>query len=136
VRSQEGTWADLDHDLDFDDGPEKRDRWGLVAAVQLKPAQEGGKGGRALVVGDADVIADQTLAQSLANQQFLVDSVQWLDGLGTGGGEVAQAEDVPLVHTKGQDQLWFYGATLGAPALVLALGALLRRLLVPRRRTT
>lgn len=136
VRSQEGTWADLDDDLDFDDGPEKRDRWGLVAAVALKPAQEGGKGGRALVVGDADVIADQTLAQSLANQQFLVDSVQWLDGLGTGGGEVAQAEDVPLVHTKGQDQLWFYGATLGAPALVLALGALLRRLLAPRRRTT
>ena len=33
-------------------------------------------------------------------------------------------EVVPIVHTKKQDQVWFYGSVFLAPALVLGLGAL------------
>ena len=130
VRSMSGTWKDLDGNFTFDAGEEKK-VWQLVSAVQLPDGDEA-TGGRAVVTADADVIADYVLGSSQGNQQFLVDAVRWLEGAVQLAGEVAEIEDVRILHTRDEDKLWFWGTTAGMPLLVLGFGLGLGRL---RRRT-
>ena len=122
VRSVAGTWADLDEDLDFDKATEKKDVYQLVAAVELKPAEEGGKAGRAIVSADADMATDTIMARSKGNVQWLHDAVRWLEDDIVLMGEVADIEDVPVQHTKEGEVIWFWVTTFGIPLLVFAAG--------------
>ena len=36
-------------------------------------------------------------------------------------------EDIPIVHKRDDDAVWFYGASFAAPALILALGIVVSR---------
>jgi hypothetical protein len=126
IRSLSGTWADLDGDLEFDKDSEKKKVFQMVAAVQL-PVPEGDSenktGGRAIVTADADLLTDFVLGASLGNQQWLTDALRWLEDEVALQAEVAEIEDVKILHTTEQDRLWFYGTTVGVPLLVLGLGA-------------
>ena len=47
----------------------------------------------------------------------MLDGAKWLVGDEGITGEVSNENDVPIVHTKKQDQVWFYGSSfLGAGA--------------------
>ena len=127
VKSFSGSYADANENLAFDDG-EKKSVFNLVAAVQL-PGADGERGGRAIVVGDADIISDKLLRHNLPNQQFLVDSIQWLEGNESAGAEVPDIEDTAIVHTRNEDQAWFWGMIVGMPVMLLIFGLVIRRFL-------
>ena len=134
VRSMSGTFGDLDGDLQYDSADEKKKVWQLAAAVQLAaPEDSEGKGGRALVMADVDVLADYVIGASRGNQQLLVDALRWLEDEVELSGEVAEIEDVAVLHTKDEDKAWFWGTTLGMPLVVLGFGVLSGR---SRRRRT
>lgn len=140
VRSLQGTWADVDGDLKPTDGLEARAVFDLVMASQLPaPAGEAppveGKpkpGGRAIITSDVDLVGDDLLRLNVGNQQWLVDAIRWLEDEVELSGEVADVEDVPLMHTRDEDKIWFYGTVLGMPLSLLGVAALARR----RRRTS
>jgi hypothetical protein len=135
VRSMSGTFGDLDGDLEHDSAEEKKKVWQMLAAVQLAAPEGGdGKGGRALVAADVDVLADYVIGASRGNQQLLVDGLRWLEDEVELTGEVAEIEDVAILHTRDEDKAWFWGTTLGMPLLVLGFGLATGR--SRRRRTT
>ena len=149
VRAQGQTF--LDANRDFVDQPdEQRKTWELAAAVKRKleapkdpaddaPRADGKKDGkkdekkkkpademRAIVVADVDVLVDGVLANP-GNAYFLLDGVKWLSGDESITGEVSSEVDVPVLHTRKQDQVWFYACIFLVPAIVIGLGALMTR---------
>lgn len=92
----------------------------LAAAVQW-PSSQSQHPARAIVVGDVDLATDGIL-RNVGNSYFISDTVNWLvhGNQAVAGGN--SEEDVPLVHRKDKDGLWFYGVSFGMPVLVLALG--------------
>lgn len=127
VRSVAGTWAETDGDLEWDKGVEKKDVYQVVAAVQLPEREGGGRGGRAIVTADADIAADTIMARSKGNRQWLHDAVRWLEDDIQLIGEVADIEDVPVVHSAEGESLWFWSTTFGVPMLFLGIGAGVQR---------
>jgi hypothetical protein len=81
---------------------------------------------RAFVLGDADALSDAALSND-ANALLVVDAVRWLGGEESFAGTLSTPEDVRIEHTKQKDMIWFYGTTVGAPALVLGGGLLYTR---------
>ncbi len=81
---------------------------------------------RAIVLSDADALADGLLSNP-GNAYFFLDGVRWLAGDESIAGEVSSETDVPIAHTRKQDQAWFYSCIFFVPALVIALGALMTR---------
>ena len=122
VRSLAGTFKDGNDNRSFDKGSEKKEVFNLVAAVELPKADGADTSGRAIVTADADIISDMLLARLPMNQNWLAEGVFWLANEELTAGEVADPEDVPIVHTGDENKRWFYGTTLGAPLLVLGLG--------------
>jgi hypothetical protein len=151
ARTRPKSFADKDGDRAFDEGQETRAILDLAAAIEL-PVEEGaapvepkdgkgaakGKEGRAIVVGDADVVADMLVSQP-ANAAFAYEALSWLlrdaaSDAGPDAGTVQIEEDVEIRHTRDEDVLWFYGSVVVAPVAVLVVGLVvvaLRR----RRRT-
>ena len=126
------TWADLDGDFEFDAETERRSTFAFGAAVELPSAEtEEGPGGRAVIAMDADLIGDLAMTRQ-GNLQWFFDSIRWLEDEIELAGEVADLEDVRILHTEEDDALWFWGSTAGVPMLVLAVGLLNAR----RRRRT
>ncbi len=131
VRSVAGTWAESDGDLEWDKGVEKKDVYQLVAAVELPERDGAGRGGRAIVTADVDIAADTIMARSKGNRQWLHDAVRWLEDDIQLIGEVADIEDVPVVHSAEGESLWFWSSTFGVPMLFFGVGVGVQR----RRRT-
>lgn len=136
VRSHPSTWADANGNFNFDPPKEERHQWNLAAAVthKGKPADAKAKDaqsndGRAIVLADSDLVSDGVVGAQ-GNPLFVLDGVRWLAGDESIAGEINSEEDVPIVHTKKQDAVWFYGSAFLAPMLVLGIG-----LLVTRRRS-
>ncbi len=131
IKSMPGTFVDANGNFEFDSAPDngKQDRKGifnLAAAVSRrlgegKDAQEM----RAFVLGDADAVSDFWFMQDRNNQLMFVEALRWLGGEESFSGEIENEEDVAIVHTKAEDQLYFYGSILGVPSLVLGIGFLL-----------
>jgi len=135
IRTAAGSWADLDGGLTYDKDTESKGSFNVAASVQLPANEEdSGVGGRAVVTADADALADLVLSVSMGNRQWLSDSLRWLENEVTLSAQVAELEDVTLVHTKDEDKAWFYGTSLGVPLLVLGCGLGLRAR--RRRRST
>lgn len=127
-------WADTNGNFEFDKDPkpaadgtvamagEKRGGW-EVASVASGPA-DGGKEWRAAIIGDATWMSNAIL-RNQANAVYLVSTVGWLTQDPALTGETETEEDVKIQHTKEGEAMWFYGTSLGVPALVL-LGGMLR----------
>jgi len=139
LRAPSSTFADLNHNYNFDAATEKRDSYGIAAAVsdtggapppaKKDPAKKGEvpdvpmpKEMRAFVLADADAITDLALSNAMTNQLLVVDALRWLGGEESFAGEVNSEEDVSIQHTQQKDLVWFYSTIFGAPALVLGLG--------------
>lgn len=127
-------WADSNGNFEFDKDPtpaadgtvsmvgEKRGGW-EIASIASGPA-EGGKEWRTAVVGDASWMSNAVL-RNQANAIYLVSTVGWLTQDPALTGETETEEDIKIQHTKEGEAMWFYGTSLGVPALVL-LGGMLR----------
>ncbi len=144
VRSPPGTFADKNHNFQFDRDGEKQITFNLAAAIteadkskpdDAKDKKDGKKDDkksspdemRAFVLADADALGDFVMAQDPYNQILFVDSVRWLVGEESFAGPPNTEEDQRIQHTKQQDLSWFYATIFGAPGLVLALGLTLSR---------
>lgn len=134
VRSMADNWADLDGNLELDEGESKKIR--PVAAV-VTGAVVGGEGApedaedgaepvewRAAVISDASAFSDFVLTNVRGNQQYIWDLLHWLTGEEVSSGTVESEEDVKIQHTNKDQVTWFYGTILGTPLLVLLLGVL------------
>ena len=105
----------------FEGDPASRQDLELAAAIAQTQRADGSSGLRALVLCDADVIGDDVLTTP-GNAAFIKGSLAWLSGE-TEATQIALSEDdVPLVHRKQDDVLWFYGVSFVMPALVAACG--------------
>ena len=103
----------------------------LVAAIERPAKPQAGKTAkdaapastpmRAIVVGDADVLGDGILGNP-GNAYFVADGLKWLAGDEQLAGKSTSEEDVPLIHKRADDTVWFYGVSFAAPVAVLALG--------------
>jgi hypothetical protein len=139
IRSMPEAFNDVNENFQFDEGTERRTRYALVAAIESKedaasaqkprdPAlpvdvKQQGDQMRAMVFADADIFIDEHQAgwpQILG--PLVVDAIKWLGGEEHIAGEVESEQDVAIVHTKGEDVLWFYATLVGAPVVVLGFG--------------
>lgn len=122
VRAHPATWNDLNGNFQFDAPAEARKTYELAMAVTKKGKDKDKKDeGRAILVGDSDFVSDGVIG-AYGNPLFVLDGAKWLVGDEGITGEVTNENDVPIVHTKKQDQVWFYGSSFLAPALVLGIG--------------
>jgi hypothetical protein len=129
IRSLASTFADVDGDFEFDGDGEERKAYTLAAAVENRePAQadsaSDSDGMRAMVLADAGLFSDAVVSSLGLNAALAADAIRWLGREEELAGETSSEEDVPIVHTRNEDVLWFYSTILGAPALVLLLGLL------------
>ncbi|HEX4338154.1 MAG TPA: Gldg family protein [Polyangiaceae bacterium] len=150
LRAMTNTFADTNRNYQYDEGSEKRDTFGLAAAVSqpimgaappapLKEEKKDDKKKkdeknkdipavatpnemRAFVLSDADVFTDLVMSNFMTNQLLVIDALRWLGGEESFAGEVNSEEDVRIEHTQHKDLVWFYATIFGAPALVLGLG--------------
>jgi hypothetical protein len=147
VKSVPGSYLDLDGNWAFDKDTEKRDTYNLAAVVtrSVAPGEDAKKDEkkdekdkdkaptdadsemRAFVVGDADAFSDVALDFAQTNQIFFGDVIRWLGGEESFTGEINSEEDVAIVHTKEQDQKWFYTTVVLIPALVGGVGFFVSR---------
>lgn len=118
VRSFPDTWADTNGNRQPDPS-EERKVYDIAVAVTPAAGE-----GRAVVVGDVNVLSDPVLGVSKGNAIFAVDSLRWLVGDESIAGETESEEDVKIVHTRDEDQLWFYATTFAIPLLVLGFGVI------------
>ncbi len=148
LRAMTNTFQDLNRNYQYDEGSEKRDTFGIAAAVsqpiapdsvpptpakdEKKPEKKDEKKDiptvatpnemRAFVLSDADVFTDLVMSNFMTNQLLVIDALRWLGGEESFAGEVNSEEDVRIEHTQRKDLVWFYATIFGAPALVLGLG--------------
>jgi hypothetical protein len=124
VRAHPSTWNDLNSNFQFDAPAEQRKTYELAMAVTKKGKDQKDKKdeGRAILLADSDMLSDGVIG-AYGNPAFVMDGAKWLVGDEGITGEVSNENDVPIVHTKKQDQIWFYGSSFLAPALVIAIGA-------------
>ncbi len=123
VRAHSATWNDVNGNFQFDPPAEQRKTYELAMAVTKKGKDTKDKKdeGRAILLADSDMISDGVIG-AYGNPLFVMDGAKWLVGDEGITGEVTNENDVPIVHTKTQDQYWFYGSSFLAPAIVLGIG--------------
>lgn len=135
LRSMPNTFADVNRNFQLDAG-EKSQVFEVAAVAQkmLEPGKDGKnkREMRLVALGSADAMSDG-LVPWLPNRVLILDSVKWLMQEEAILGEPVQDQDVPIVHTKGQEKLWFWLTTLLMPSLVLGLGLLYTRSVRRRR---
>jgi len=123
LRSLDGTFEDADGNRE-QGADEKAKVWELGVAVETGPLGEGDDApeGRAIVVGDTSMLADDVLRYSKGNVLFGSDAVKWLVGDEDLAGEVNNEEDVRIQHTRDEDTTWFLLSIVAVPGLVLLVG--------------
>lgn len=121
LRSMAGTWADLDGDLEFDQGEENRMTYSIGAAVTLPVEEEGVDDARAIVIADADVFSDRVLRNE-GNLWLAADTIRWLVGEESIIGAATSEEDEVIEHTRNQDVLWFWATVVFIPVAVMIFG--------------
>jgi hypothetical protein len=141
VRSAPTTFADPDGDYQFDQPAERRSSYNLVAAIdntlrERAPSMGGGidtvgtagdsaaapASPRALVYASTSVFSDPVLVSIGPNAALVADGIKWLAREEALAGTTESEEDVPVVHTRGEDVALFYAAILGGPVLLLGGG--------------
>jgi len=124
LRTDAGFWLDTDGDREQSEG-EATGRFNMIAAVTV-PNEGDGEEGRAVIVADGDFITDQLIGNR-GNAFVLMDAVNWLVGEEHVLGPTQTEEDVPIVHTRDEDEIWFYATSFGLPLPLLVVGVWLSR---------
>lgn len=130
VRAHISTWNDLNGNFQFDAPAESRKQWELAIAVAEK--KKNGKPvetkdeGRAILLADSNLVCDGWV-RAQGNPYFVIDGMKWLIGDEAITGEISDENDVPIIHSRKQDQTWFYGSSFFAPALILGVGFFVNR---------
>ncbi len=128
IRSLDETFEDTNGDREATDEVSKV--WEMAVAVEAEAITEGDetRQGRAIVIGDTSLLADEVLKYSKGNVLFGSDAMKWLVGDEDLTGEVNNEEDVKIQHTRDEDTIWFLLSMVGVPGVVLALGFIIVRL--------
>ena len=121
VHSLPSTFADLNGDFQFDETTESRRSHQLAVAIEGVAGEESGNL-RALVFSDAEMFTDGVLGSLVSNVTMAADGIRWLGREEAFSGEMISEEDVPIIHTRSEDVVWFYALIIGMPALVLLVG--------------
>jgi len=126
VRSLAENWADLDGDLELDEGEQKKIRPLAAVISGLSSAEPDEEGEipewKAAVIADSGAFSDLVLSNVRGNQQYIWDVMHWLTGESDTAGTIESEEDIKIQHTNEDQVYWFYGTILGVPMLVLLLG--------------
>ena len=121
VHSLPSTFADLNGDFQFDETTESRRSHQLAVAIEGVAGEESGNL-RALVFSDAEMFTDGVLGSLVSNVTMAADGIRWLGREEAFSGEMISEEDIPIIHTRSEDVVWFYALIIGMPALVLLVG--------------
>ena len=143
IHSMPFTWNDVNGNRTFDTATEKRKVFELAAAVTMplkgsqppKSPKKDDKGGpemRMIVAADSDMLVDPLFR--LSNGLFFLDGVKWLTGEEDIIGDTSSEEDIRIVHTRKEDQIWFYLTIFAVPLLVLGGGFFYTRRIRRRKR--
>ena len=145
VRALPSTFADPNRDYRFNEDTEARDSYPLVAAVERRaaptpmgdgrpdsttvsdtgaPGPDSSITSRALVYATSSAFTDAVLVSLGNNAAMIADGIRWLAREERLAGATETEEDVPIVHTRDENVIWFYSTILGAPALALGAGLL------------
>lgn len=138
MRTLPKTYVDTNSNFAFDQG-EKQQVFDVAAVAQKTlgdaAASKDKKNQRELrlaVLASVDTVTDLGLLNR-ANGALVQDTVKWLMNDEALVGETAQEQDLPIMHTKDQDKVWFYSTIIAAPLLVLGLGFVYLRSVRRRR---
>ncbi len=126
LKSMPKTWADVDGDLQFTGGSEKRRVYNMGMAVERSrtPAgEEEAVSSRTLVLADADMVSDIALRNE-GNTNLVANGLKWLIGEEALAGELTSEEDQRIQHTRKKDLWWFYSTTFAIPMVVMGVGVL------------
>lgn len=117
-------YQDRNGNFQLDEDSEEQGVHAVAAAVEALEEDGGARGAgmRALVYADADLFSDRILPRQLINVMVVGDGIRWLGREESFSGEVVSEEDVPIVHTRAENVIWFYAIIWGAPLLVLGAG--------------
>ena len=128
VKSLPSTWNDANSNFEADSPAEVRKVYNLVAAVNRRGTSNNIQDEmRVLVLGDSDAITDTPLRSVEGNRALLIDGLKWLLGEEQLQGATSSEQDVAMVRTKEQDNVWIYGTTVFAPLAVMGVGMVARR---------
>jgi hypothetical protein len=117
--------AFADSTRDYEARPtDERLQYPLAVAVESPAIRLADPKARVVLFADADMFTDFILTRVALNQLMLADAVRWLGHEEATSGETSSEADIPIVHTRRENVVWFYSTILGAPGLVLALGLL------------
>ena len=126
IESAQDSYADRNGNFAYDADTEERGTYVLGVAVEKEGAAGGADGAatamRVLALADAEVFSDPVLATPTLNRLVLMDAVRWLGQEEAFIGDIVSEEDVPVLHTREENVVWFYAIIFGAPAALLALG--------------
>jgi ABC-type uncharacterized transport system involved in gliding motility auxiliary subunit len=98
-----------------------------MVAASLKPPAKSERGGRLVIIGDADFAADGYL-DDLGNRDLVLNSISWLTDeealIARRPKEIAEIARPlsPLVLTRRQAHLIFFVAVMVVPGLLLLTG--------------
>ncbi len=118
IKAHHATFVDKNGNFQQDPGEDRR-AWEVAATAVKKDA-------RVFVLADSDALSDEVIPVA-ANQLLAIDIAHWLMGDEAYAGVASTEADVPITHTRKQDEIWFYGTIFLAPALVIVAGMLVTR---------
>lgn len=117
ISTDPSSYQDRNDNFRFDAETEAKESFGVAAAIESDSIDM-----RALVYADAEIFSDEVLIGAQLNAMLVADGIRWLGREEAFSGEVVSEEDVPILHTRSENVVWFYAIIFAAPALVLALG--------------
>lgn len=128
IRSMPQTFLDANRNFTFEPTAGEKERTYELAAVAQKTIGDAKdkKELRLVALGSIDAVTDLVLAHR-PNLVMALDSIKWLMGDEAIAADVAQEQDMPIVHTKSEDKGWFYLTVFAAPTLILVGGLLYTR---------
>ncbi len=127
VESAVDSYIDRNGNFTFDRDTEEKGSYVFGVAVEGEAAAGAGEDGaeagmRVLALADAEIFSDDMLVSWPFNETVLADAVRWLGDEEEFIGGIVSEEDVPVLHTREENVVWFYAIIFGAPAVLLALG--------------
>jgi hypothetical protein len=131
VRSMPKTWADVNGNFAYDKD-EKQQVFEVAGVAQKTIDAKEKKEMRLMVLGSVDAASDLVLGWR-PNLFWALDSIKWLIGDEAIAAEVAQETDLPIVHTKREQKLWFHLTVFAVPLCIMAIGLLYARSVRRRR---
>ena len=132
VHALSSSFVDLDRDLDFDGEAEAREGITLVAATEAAYAPTDDSDAataaktddtfRAIVYADAAPFTDEVLRSLAPNAAMVTNNLSWLGREEELAGLIVSEEDVPVLHARAEDLVWFQLVIFGVPLTLLTVG--------------